>query len=75
MVYGQDIVETSVWNVADKRTISDDTVGQTGTRPKEGKVWYWYSPDVKYIVKCQYEKTDYWDTINDWEVTSFKLKQ
>ena len=52
-----------------------ETVGQTGNRPKEGKAWYWYSPDAKYIIKCQNEKTDYWDTINDWEVTSFKLKQ
>jgi hypothetical protein len=52
-----------------------ETVGQTGSRPKEGKAWYWYSPDVKYMVKCQYEKTDYWDAIYDWELASFKLKQ
>jgi len=58
-----------------KLEYKQETAGQTGNRPKEGKVWYWYSPDVKYIVKCQNEKSDYWDTINDWEVTSFKLKQ
>jgi len=52
-----------------------ETVGQTPGRPKEGKAWYWYSPDVKYIVKCQYEKTDYWDATDDWELISFKLKQ
>jgi hypothetical protein len=45
-----------------------------GEPAKEGKLWYWYSPDVKYMVKCQYEKTDYWDAI-DWELTSFKLKK
>jgi hypothetical protein len=50
-------------------------VGQTEGRPKEGKTWYWYSPDVKYMVKCQYEKTDYWDAIYNWELTSFKLKE
>jgi hypothetical protein len=52
-----------------------EKVGQTGTRPKEGKAWYWYSPDVKNMVKCQYEKTDYWDAMSDWELISFKLKQ
>jgi len=40
---------------------------------KEGKLWYWYSPDVKYMVKCQYAKSDYWDAMYDWELTSFKL--
>jgi hypothetical protein len=49
--------------------------GQTKGRPKEGKAWYWYSPDVKYMVKCQYEKTDYWDALYDWELTSFELKK
>jgi len=58
-----------------KLEYKQETVGQTGSRPKEGKVWYWYSPDVKYMVKCQYEKNDYWDRVNDWELTSFKLKQ
>jgi len=52
-----------------------ETVVQAAGRPKEGKAWYWYSPDVKYMVKYQCEKSDYWDTISDWEVTSFKLKQ
>jgi hypothetical protein len=52
-----------------------ETVDQTEGRPKEGKVWYWYSPDAKYMVKCQCEKSDYWDVIYDWELASFKLKQ
>jgi len=42
---------------------------------KEGKLWYWYSPDVKYMVKCQYEKSSYWDETYDWELTSFELKK
>ncbi len=42
---------------------------------KEGKLWYWYSPDVKYMVKCQYEKSSYWDGTYDWELTSFELKK
>ena len=42
---------------------------------KEGKLWYWYSPDVKYMVKCQYEKSSYWDATYDWELTSFELKK
>jgi len=58
-----------------KLEYKQETVGQTGSQPKEGKAWYWYSPDVKYMVKCQYIKTDYWDAIYDWELSSFKLKQ
>ena len=37
---------------------------------------YWYSPDVKYFVKCQYDKG--WmkedKEIFDWELTAFYLK-
>jgi len=49
--------------------------GRADEPAKEGKLWYWYSPDVKYMVKCQYEKSDYWDGLYDWELTSFKLKK
>jgi hypothetical protein len=42
---------------------------------KEGKLWYWYSPDAKYMIKCQYEKSDYWDASYDWELISFELKK
>lgn len=42
---------------------------------KEGKLWYWYSPDAKYMIKCQYEKSRYWDAVYDWELTSFELKK
>ncbi len=58
-----------------KLEYKQETVGQTGGGPKEGKAWYWYSPDVKYMVKCQYEKTNYWEALNDWELMSFELKQ
>ncbi len=58
-----------------KLEYKQETVGQIAGRPKEGKAWYWYSPDLKYMVKCQYEKTEYWDPIYDWELSSFKLKQ
>jgi hypothetical protein len=51
----------------------------------ESKVWYWYSPEVKYLVKVQYEK-GYVETMdplnpsfeggrNDWELISFKPKK
>ncbi len=42
---------------------------------EEGKLWYWYSPDAKYMIKCQYEKSRYWDTAYDWELTSLELKK
>jgi hypothetical protein len=56
-----------------KLEYKQETVGQSSGPPKEGKAWYWYSPDVKYMLKCYYERTDYWDAIYDWELTSFKL--
>src|SRR5512136_1594399 len=53
-----------------KLEYKSETVEQAAGRPKEGKAWYWYSPDVKYMLKCQYDRTDYWDGIYDWELTS-----
>ncbi len=38
---------------------------------------YWYSPDAKYFVKCQYDK-DWMKSdkeIFNWELTSFQLKK
>jgi len=40
----------------------------------EGWIRYWYSPDVKYFVKCQYDKNMY-EGVKDWELTSFTLKK
>ncbi len=58
-----------------KLEYKQERLGQTGSQPKEGKVFYWYSPDVKYMLKCQYEKSDYWEEVSDWELTAFKLKK
>jgi hypothetical protein len=44
---------------------------------QENKHQYWYSPDVKYFVRCQYDKE--WmkgfKEIFNWELTSFQLKK
>jgi hypothetical protein len=47
----------------------------------ESKAWYWYSPEVKNFVKCQYEK-EYSESIisgkgarADWELVSYELKK
>ena len=45
-----------------------------------GKVWYWYSPEVKNLVKCQHEKgyregSDQLGEREDWELMSFQLKR
>ncbi len=44
---------------------------------EEIKNQYWYSPDVKYFVKCQYDKD--WikgfKEMFNWELTSFQLKK
>jgi hypothetical protein len=53
---------------------------QAGLFPRPGfefKNYYWYSANVKYFVKCQYDKD--WMKENkeifDWELASFKLKK
>jgi hypothetical protein len=51
----------------------------------ESKAWYWYSPEVKYLVKGRYGK-DYNEAVvpldasfkggrEDWKLISFKLKK
>ena len=41
---------------------------------REGWIRYWYSPDAKYFVKCQYDKGFYAGE-KDWELTSFEVKK
>lgn len=42
-----------------------------------GRVWYWYAPEAKHFVKCQYEKlyTEGEDEREDWELNSLQLKK
>jgi hypothetical protein len=48
---------------------------RTGPTSKS-KAWYWYSPEIKNIVKCQYEKGyDEGMGREDWELISFQLKK
>ena len=49
-------------------TIENKTVGTSG------KSIYWYAPEVKYFVKCQYDKL-YFLRVDDWELASFKLQK
>lgn len=41
--------------------------------PKEGKLWVWYSPDVRYLIKCEHE-IGFWPGYPDWDLTSFTLR-
>ena len=43
----------------------------------EIKSYYWYSPEAKYFVKCQYDKEwmEAYKEFFNWEVTSFQLKK
>ena len=47
----------------------------------ESKAWYWYSPEVKNFVKCQYEKGYSESVISekgaraDWELVSYEFKK
>ena len=56
------------------------TRGGTGAmnlKIEDVKHLYWYSPEVKYFVKCQYDKD--WimgqKEVFNWELTSFQLKK
>ena len=42
--------------------------------PLERKSIFWYSPAVKYLIKCQYDKS-FEDEFKNWELTSFKGKK
>jgi len=44
------------------------------TMKASGESFYWYAPDVKYFVKCEYDKL-YWLGVADWELVSFKLSK
>ena len=39
-----------------------------------GKVYLWYSPEVKFVVKLEYEKVAYWRNQKNFELISFKLQ-
>jgi len=46
--------------------------------PVESKHLYWYSPDVKYFVKCEYDTNsvkEYRGEIVNWELTSLRFKK
>jgi hypothetical protein len=48
-----------------------------GGSGQENKAWYWYSPEVKNLVKCHYEKgySEYPDDRADWQLISYELKK
>jgi len=55
-------------------TGSSSSWGGTG---EESNYLYWYSPEVKYLVKCQYDKDILKGSkdIFNWELISFQLKK
>ena len=40
---------------------------------REGKAWYWYSPEVKNVVKLQYDKSQIWSQYYGVELESYNL--
>jgi|WetSurSiteA1Bulk_404760.scaffolds.fasta_scaffold108506_1 hypothetical protein len=42
------------------------------TMNASGESLYWYAPEVKYFVKCEYD-TSYWLGVTNWELISFQL--
>jgi hypothetical protein len=39
----------------------------------EGKAWYWYSPEVKNVIRYQYDKSPMWAKFSNWELVSYYL--
>jgi len=40
---------------------------------REGKAWYWYSPEVKNLVKIEYDKSQMWSQNYDISLESFNV--
>lgn len=40
---------------------------------RAGKAWYWYSPEVKNVVRMQYDKSPMWSQYHDVELKSYNL--
>ncbi len=40
---------------------------------REGRIWYWYCPEVKNMIKIEYEKNQMWSRENDSELASFQF--
>jgi len=38
----------------------------------EGKSWYWYCPEVRYLIRYQYDKSQMWSKFSNWELVSFE---
>jgi hypothetical protein len=60
-----------------KRKLTGSSSHFRGNIGEEIKSYYWFAPDVKYFVKCQYDKDFMQESkeIFDWELTSFQLKK
>jgi len=56
------------------KTIKLQHTIENRTMMASGESFYWYAPEVKYFVKCQYD-TNYWTGVTNWELASFKLKK
>jgi len=69
-VLGWENVEVQAGNF---KTIKLDYTQENRNSGYSGKAIYWYAPEVKYFVKCQYDKR-FFEGASDWELASFKLK-
>jgi hypothetical protein len=45
-----------------------------GGRFASGKAYYWYSPEVKFIIKTEHEDIAYWRQSRDYALIKFELK-
>jgi hypothetical protein len=57
-----------------KMEVKHERLQEIKGQPKEGKLWVWYSPDVKNLIKCKLA-TVFWTGYYDWELTSFQPRK
>jgi hypothetical protein len=73
-VLGWENVEVQAGNFKTIKLEYTQVMRHAGKAVDLGKVIYWYAPEVKYFVKCIYDK-HYFMGIADWELVSFKLNK
>jgi hypothetical protein len=57
-----------------KIQVKHERLQEISGSPKEGKLWVWYSPDVRYLIKGEHDIA-FWPGYPNWELASFRLKK
>ena len=77
-VIGWEDVEVQAGNFRSvKLEVTSGHAAKGSTEAFECENLYWYSPDAKYFVKCQYDAycRGFFSDLFNWELTSFKVRK